>query len=156
MKIEIKWGVVFSIMMPVWLALERLLGLHDQHIGWQPYLTNLVAIPAIWIYVLLLREKRRQLGGTLTFKQALLCGLLMTVVVTLLVLPSQWLTFKFITPHYLENAIKYSVAQGQTLADAQAFFNLQNYHRIGVVGALLMGAVTSLILAAIMRTKRKD
>lgn len=153
MKTEIKWGLIFSLMMLLWLALERLTGLHDKHIGLQAYLTNLIAIPAIWIYVLMLREKRRQLGGKLSFKQAFLAGLLMTVVAAVLVPPSQWLTFNFITPHYLENALNYSVAHGQPLAEAQAFFNRSNYLRVGIIGALGMGLITTLILAFIMRTQ---
>lgn len=99
-------------------------------------------------------RKTPTIGGTITFKQAFVCGLLTTVVVALLAPPSQWLTFKFITPHFFENAINYSVAHGQKLADAQAFFNTQNYLRVGIVGALVMGAITSLILAALMRTKK--
>ena len=155
MKTEIKWGVIFTIAMLLWLALERLTGLHDKYFWLQAYLTNLVAIPAVWIYVLLIREKRRQLGGTITFKQAFIAGLLTTIVVTLLVPPSQWLTFKFITPHYFENAINYCVTtQGHTLDYAQGIFNAQSYLFMGIVGALVMGVLTSLILAAIMRTKK--
>jgi len=154
MKTEIKWGVIFTIAMLLWLALERLTGLHDKYFWLQPFLTNLVIIPAVWIYVLLIREKRRQLGGKITFKQAFISGLLTTVVVTLLVPLAQWLTFKFITPHFFENAINFCVTQQvHTLAYAQAIFNTQSYLRIGMVGALVMGIITSLILAVIMQTK---
>jgi len=153
MKTEIKWGVIFTIAMLLWLALERLAGLHDKYLWLHPYLSNLMVIPSVWIYVLLIREKRRRLSGTITFKQAFIAGLLTTIVVALLVPLSQWLQFKFITPHLFENAINYCVAQGQTLAYAQSLFNAQSYLRLGIGGALVMGVLTSLILAAIMRTK---
>ena len=154
MKTEIKWGVIFSVMTILWIALEKLTGLHDQRIQWHPYLTNLIAIPAIWIYVLAIREKRQQLGGQISFKQILVFGLLVSVVVAALSPLAQWICFTFITPNFFQNAIQAGVAQGQKLGDLQAFFNASSYRVQGVVGALMIGLLTTLILGAIMRSKK--
>ena len=154
MKTELKWGVIFSVMTVLWIALEKLTGLHDQRIHLHPYLTNLIAIPAIWIYVLAIREKRQQLGGQISFKQILAFGLLVSVVVAVLSPLAQWICFTFITPNFFQNAIQAGVAQGQKLEDLQAFFNASSYRVQGVIGALMIGALTTIILGAIMRSKK--
>jgi hypothetical protein len=57
-KIEIKWALLFSLMSLLWMLLEKLSGLHGKYIDYHMYLTNLYAIPAIWVMVLRLRIKR--------------------------------------------------------------------------------------------------
>lgn len=58
-KIEIKWALIFILTSLVWMALEKALGWHDEKIADHSTLTNIFAIPAIAIYVLLCwtREK---------------------------------------------------------------------------------------------------
>jgi membrane-associated HD superfamily phosphohydrolase len=138
----------------LWIALEKLTGLHDQHIKWHPYLTLLIAIPAVWIYVLAIREKRQELGGQMTFKQIFIFGLLIGIVVALLTPLAQWICFTYITPNYFQNAIQTGLAQGYKLEDLQANFNARSYRLQGIIGGVVMGALTSLILGAIMRTKK--
>ena len=50
-KIEIKWGVIFVIMSLGWMLLERLAGLHGEHIDKHALYTNFIAIPAIAVYI---------------------------------------------------------------------------------------------------------
>ncbi|MDY0089018.1 MAG: hypothetical protein RBR78_01495 [Flavobacteriaceae bacterium] len=59
LKIEIKWAVIFSLMMLLWMLLEKLTGLHSTHIDKHAYISNLFAIPAILIYVLALKDKKK-------------------------------------------------------------------------------------------------
>jgi len=56
-RIEIKWAIIFSIIVLLWMVLEKLSGLHSQYIDYHIYLTNLFAIPAIWLVVLALKIK---------------------------------------------------------------------------------------------------
>ncbi|MCH5600460.1 hypothetical protein [Niabella ginsengisoli] len=58
-KIEAKWALIFSVMVLVWMLLEKWSGLHDKYIDYHLYLTNLFAIPAIWIMVLALKDKKK-------------------------------------------------------------------------------------------------
>ncbi|WP_290614253.1 DUF4199 family protein [Idiomarina sp.] len=58
---ELKWGIIFSIAMLLWLTVERLAGLHHQNIEYHFFLTNIFAIIAIAIYVLALRDKKQSL-----------------------------------------------------------------------------------------------
>lgn len=148
-RIEIKWGLIFVAMGLVWMALERLAGLHDTHIEYHPYFTNLVAIPSFVVYALGLREKRIQdYGGKITYQQAFVAGLIMTAVVTVLTPLSQYLTSMVITPHYFENAIAYAVENKQmTQPDAESHFSFNNYLIQSMIFAPVMGIITSAIMA---------
>lgn len=155
-KTELKWGVIFSVMGLVWLTLEYLVGLHGRFIAWHPYLTNLVAIPSVIVMVLAILEKRRVLGGAITFKQAFLCGFGVSLVVAVLSPITQFIFHRLINPGYFENAIRYGVEQGKTtLAEAQAFFNLQSYMLQSVFAAIIIGSITSLVIAAMIKKETK-
>jgi hypothetical protein len=155
-KTEIKWGVIFSLMGLVWVTLEYLVGLHGRFIAWHPILTNLVAIPSVIIMVLAILEKRRVLGGTISFKQAFLCGLGVSLIVAALSPLTQFIFHRLINPGFFENAIRYGVEQGQTtLAEAQAFFNLQSYMVQSVIAAIIIGSVTSLVIAAMIKKEAR-
>lgn len=151
-KTELKWGVIFSVMGLVWVTMEYLVGLHGRFIAWHPILTNLIAIPSVIIMVLAILEKRRVLGGNITFKQAFLCGLGVSLVVAVLSPISQFIFHRLINPGFFENAIRYGVEQGKTtLAEAQAFFNLQSYMLQSVFAAIIIGSITSLVIAAMIK-----
>jgi Protein of unknown function (DUF4199) len=154
MKTEIKWGLIFSLAALLWVLLERLAGLHDKYIQYHPLLSMLFVIPAVVMMLMAISEKRRELGGAITFKQAFLCGLGVSVVVTLLAPLAQYLTQNFITPNYFTNAINYAVQNGhQTREQAELYFSLKSYILQASLGGLVMGAITTLILAAIMRAR---
>ena len=152
-RIEIKWALIFAVMSLVWMLLEKLVGLHDTHIDKHPIYTNLIAIPAIVIYVLALLDKRKNFyNGKMTYVQGLITGLIITAIVTVLSPLTQYITSTIITPEYFPNAIKYAVESGgMEQAPAEAFFNLKYYIILGLIGAPIMGLVTSLIVAIFTR-----
>jgi len=154
MKTEIKWGLIFTLVALLWVLLERLTGLHDKYIQLHPLLSILFAIPAVVMMVMAIRERRRELGGGVTFKQAFLCGLGVSVVIALLAPLAQYLTQNFITPNYFTNAINYSVQKGlQTREQAELYFSLKSYILQASLSGLVIGVITSLILAVTMRSK---
>ena len=156
--IEIKWAFVFLGMTLAWMVLEKLSGLHGKYIDYHLYLTNLYAIPAVWVYVLALRDKKkRYYGGQMSFKQGFLCGVIITAIVTIFSPLSQWIISYVITPEYFPNVIKRSVELGyyKTTAEAEANFNFENYAKQSTMAALVMGLVTSAIVAFFARTKNK-
>jgi hypothetical protein len=148
--IEIKWGLIFSLMSLLWMALERVAGLHDELIAYQATYTNFIAIPAIAIYVFALLEKRRVYYlGKMNYWQGFKTGLLVTLVVTILTPLNQWITLAIITPNYFENVITYAVETGKmTQQEALDYFNFQSYMIQSVLGAPIMGIITSGIVAA--------
>lgn len=157
LRVEIKWALIFSAMSLLWMLLERLVGLHDRYLEYHPIYTNFVAIPAILIYVLALLEKcRRDHQGAMTYGQGLRSGLILTGFIALLAPLVQLITSKVITPHYFANVIALSVKKGlMSQAAAEAYFNLPNYLVQSVVGAAVMGSITTAVVAWFTRGKKE-
>lgn len=155
-RTEVKWAIIFVAAMLLWMVLERLAGLHDRHIAMHATLTNLWALPAIAIYVLALLEKRRvAYNGYMTWLQGFMSGLIITIIVTLLSPLSQWITSTVITPYYFTNVIDYVVEHGQMTQEiAASRFNLERYIMMSAVGALIMGTVTSAVVAIFTRRRK--
>lgn len=156
-KIEIKWALIFFGFTLLWSLLERLFGLHDTHIDKHPIVTNFFAIPAITIYVLALRDKKKSFyNGSITYSQAFISGVIMTVIITVLNPLTQWIISNVITPDYFKNAVDFSVDSGKTtMEEAKAFFNYKSYALLGTVWVLVMGIITSAIVSLFIRTKSK-
>lgn len=148
-SIEIKWAVIFIIMTLLWMLLERLVGLHDVYIDKHPIFTNIIAIPAIAVYVLALRNKRKSYyNGKMTYMQGFISGLIITFIVTVLSPVTQIITSYVITPHYFSNVINYSVTNGLMNQEAaEAYFNIKSYIIQGLMGASIMGTITAAIVA---------
>lgn len=155
-RIEIKWAIIFSVMGLLWMVLEKLSGLHGKYIDYHLYLTNLFAIPAIWVMVLALKDKKKNFyDGRMTYRQGLVSGIILSVIIALISPLTQWITSYIITPEYFPNVIKRSVEIGyyKTTAEAEANFNYKNYAVQGAIGALVMGVVTVAIAMLFIRTK---
>lgn len=157
-KIEIKWALIFSAMVLLWMILERAVGLHDRYIDYHLYLTNLFAIPAIVVMVLALKDKKRRFyGGQMSYKQGLISGIILSAIIALLTPLTQWITSYIITPEYFPNVIERSVEIGyySTVEEARANFNYKNYAIQGTIGALIMGVVTTAIAMIFIRTRNE-
>lgn len=157
-KIEIKWAFIFMGSLLLWMVLEKLVGLHGKHIDKHQYLTMLYVIPAIWLYVLALKDKKKNyFNGQMNFKQGFISGLIISVIVTVFSPLTQWIISNVITPEYFPNVIAYSVKTGyfKTLSEAEAYFNYKNYAMQSTIWALIMGVITSVIVAFFIKTKKK-
>ncbi len=154
-SIEIKWGVIFTIFSLLWMAMERALGWHDVHIAKHAALTNLFAIPAIILVVFTLLDKRKNFfKGKMTWKQGFLTGLVMTVVIVILSPLSMWMTNTLITPFYFDNVIAHSVETRKlTLEQAEKYFSMGSYIIQSLMGASVMGVVTSAVVAFFVKKK---
>lgn len=156
-SIEIKWAILFSIVGLVWMLLEKAVGLHDKYLDYQMYLTNLFAIPAIWVMALALKDKKKNFyHGQMSYKQGFISGVILSLIIALLSPAMQWITSYVITPEYFPNVIKRSVEIGyfKTTAEAEAQFNYPNYAKQGAIGALAMGIITTAVLMIFIRTKK--
>jgi hypothetical protein len=92
----------------------------------------------------------------MTYGQGLKAGFIITGIVTLLSPLSQYITATFITPHYFDNFIQYSVSRKvMTLQEAKDYFNLKSYILQGFAGAPIMGVVTTLIVTAFTKKTLK-
>ncbi|MCH8488121.1 MAG: DUF4199 domain-containing protein [Candidatus Cyclonatronum sp.] len=149
-KTEIKWALVFVGMMLTWMVLERLTGLHSTNIDKHALFTNLIAIPAVAIYVLALLDKRKtDYGGTMSYKQGFMAGFVITAIVTLFSPLIQILISIAISPDYFANMIAYAVQEEKmTQQEAEDFFNLQNYLIQVLIGTPFMGLITTAVVAS--------
>ena len=157
-KIEIKWAVIFTVFGLLWMVLEKVSGLHSKYIDYHMYLTNLFAIPAIWMMVLALKDKKQNFyNGQITYGQGMISGTVVSLIIALLSPLSQYFTSYLISPDYFPNGIKRSVELGyyQTTAAAEANFNYTNYAVQGAVGAFLMGIITTAIVMIFLRSKNR-
>ncbi len=154
-RTEIKWGLIFTASILSWLLIERLTGLHSTHIDKHATYTNFFAIIAIAVYVFALRDKRAtDLGGKMTYKEGLISGAIISLIVGILTPLVQLLSAYVISPNYFENAIAHGVANGLTTqADAEAYFNLKNYIIQSTIFAPVVGVVTSAIVVFFLKTK---
>lgn len=157
-KQEIKWAIIFVIMSLFWMVLERVAGLHHTHIDKHLYLTNFFAIPAVWIYVLaIIDKKNNHYNGQMTYIQGFISGFFITIFVAILSPLNQWVISTLITPDYFSNAIAYALDSGyhDSRKEAEAYFNLRNYMFQSFVGSLIMGIMTSLIVPLFIRSRSK-
>lgn len=157
-SIELKWAFIFLIMMTLWMVMEKLTGLHDRHIDKHSTITYLVAIPSILIYVLALLDKRRNFyAGYMTYQQGFVTGLLMTVIITVFTPLLQYVTTRYISPDYFANITRYSVEQKLlTPGEAASMFNETNYMVQATIGTLIMGLITTAIVAIFTRRSSKE
>lgn len=148
-QIELKWAIIFMLSALLWMVLEKSMGWHDVLIEKHMTFTNFFSIIAISVYAFALVDKRKNYYyGKITWKQAFISG----VIVTLFIIPlnpiAQYITHSFITPDYFSNIISHSVStEIMTLTDAENQFSIQNYMLQGLIGGTLMGFATSAIVA---------
>ncbi|TPV31422.1 DUF4199 domain-containing protein [Paucihalobacter ruber] len=157
LRTEIKWAIIFTLVGLLWMVLEKMAGLHDQYIDYHLYLTNLFAIPAIIMMVMALKEKKRDVyGGSMSYKQGLISGIILSLFIAILSPLAQYITTYYITPDYFPNVIKRSVEIGYypDIEAAKANFNYQNYAIQGAVSAFIMGVITTAIAMIFIRTKK--
>lgn len=154
-SLEICWALIFILAMFAWMLFERLVGLHSVHINVHPLYTNFFAIIAILIYVFALRQKRdRFYGGQISWRQGFNSGLMITLIISLLTPLTQWVVHTLISPHFFVNAATHAVETGVMDAnEAGAYFNLTAYIIQAFFGALIMGIVTSAIVAFFVQSK---
>lgn len=157
-SIEIKWSLIFVAMMLLWMLMEKLTGLHSSNIEYHMIVTNFVAIPAILIYVLAIRDKRKNYyGGYMNYIQGFVSGLIITCIVTIITPLTQIITSEVITPEYFPNMIDYSVELGKlTKEEAEEYFNLNNYIIQSTIGAFIMGTITAAVVAIFTRKKQPE
>jgi len=153
--IEIKWGVIFSVVSLLWMYLEKSLGWHDELISKHAIYTNLFGIIAIVIYVLALLDKRKNFfEGKMNWSQGFISGIVISIVVAMLSPLAQYITHTFITPEYFPNIIDHTVENNiMSRVAAEDYFNLISYTLQSFFFALVVGVVTSALVALFVRKK---
>jgi hypothetical protein len=154
-KIELIWGILFILIGLLWMIFEKAMGWHDVHIDKHATYSLFIAPIAIAVYVFALLDKKKSFyGGRMTYLQGFVTGLIITAIVVLFSPLSQYITSTYITPDFFKNVIAYSVSAGQMDQQAaEAYFNLKNYMMQSVIGAAVMGLITSAVVALFVKSK---
>ncbi len=153
-KIEFRFAVLTALVMLLWLVIEYAVGLQDTYVFFHPYVSIVMAtlIP-LGTYRLALIDKLEQKFGKLTFTQAFMSCLLITVFTCILTIPVQLAFLKFINPDFIETMILYTSKNSRHGAEQAAmFFNFKSYIGESVLFTLFIGVIVSIILAFRMRT----
>jgi len=147
----IRHGLFFALAIFLWAVAETVLGLHDRYIRYHEYLSYFFAVPAVGIlYRGICSEEEAPIHG-MRFRRALLKGLGITAVVTLLC-PLVWSLFcTLVNPAFLENMAQYAI-EAKTIAPAVAEkrYALPNFLLISSLSTGFIGTVISLVIAVIM------
>jgi hypothetical protein len=153
---EIKWAFIFTAVLLMWVSMERLVGLHDQYIHLHYIFTNFFMLAAVAVFSFAFRAKKKELGGEMTYKQAFISGVIISLFVMLITPFSQYIVSTIITPHYFENIIKHSVDKKLLTPEKAAdSFSLKNYMIQATIFAPIAGIVTSAVVALFFMTKKK-
>jgi hypothetical protein len=162
MPIELRFAILTSLLMLLWLALEFMVGLHDKYIPLHPIITMFAFIIPVVTTRVAIKEKREMLGGQITFKKALATGLIITALTALFAVPVQLIFHNVINPDFFDNMIEFAVLRAKenhqntdtALMNAKMYFNLKSYLIQSVAGTLIVGTIISVVAAFLMRTKK--
>lgn len=154
-SIEIKWGILFSIVSVVWMILEFTFGLHDKYISKHAIYSNLFAFIAIGIFYLALKNKKQQFyNGKMTWQQGFVSGILITVMIALLSPLTQYICYTYISPNFFKNYINFVIEnKSMNTESAELYFNLKNFILSGISMSLSMGVITSAVVSLFLKTK---
>lgn len=156
-KTELKWGLIFTVILILWMVFEKLMGWHGENIESHAVMTNVFAIVAIVIYVVAFLDKRKNdYNGVMTWTQGFMTGFYITIVVAVLSPVAQYIIHTLVSPDFFDNMIDYSIQTGKmSRSEATGYFNLKSYMIQGVLGAFMMGVLTSAIVAVFTMKKSK-
>ena len=160
-RIEIRYAVLITLLMLLWLCLEFMVGLHEEPlIKFHPYVTMFALIIPIVSVRLALRDKLEMLNGKMSFKQAFITGFLIAFFAAVLAVPGQVIFHKMVNPDFFDNMIDYAANRAGTLQmdmtkarqDAEMYFNLTSYIVQAGLGTLVFGTLIATIMAWRMKT----
>jgi membrane protease YdiL (CAAX protease family) len=152
-KIEVRWGAIYFLCSVLWIYFEKSMGWHGPEIDKHAAYSIIFAIPAIFIYWLALRNKRKKsFQGEMTWKLGFLSGMRMTFVIILLSPIAQILFHRYFSPDYFSNMIEFAVnIENRDRERMEHFFTLSNFIFQAMKDALIWGAVMSAMIPAVMK-----
>lgn len=160
-RIEIRYAVLITLLMLLWLATEFMVGLHEEPlIKYHPYVTMFALVIPIVCARLAIRDKLEMLNGKISFREAFITGFIIAFFAAVLSIPSQVIFHKLINPDFFDNMIGYAAKRADTLhmdvnkarQDAEVYFNLTSYIIQSGLGTLVFGTFVAAVMAWRMKT----
>jgi len=155
-KFEALWGVLFIIVLLLWMYFEKAMGWHDVNIDKQAVYTNIFAFVAVLVYFIALYHIRKaKYGGTAGFRELFISGIVITLVAAVLSPLAQYLVLAVISPEFLNNSIIYAVKSGNsTPEEAKKYFNLNSFILMAAPFALVTGVITAAFVAFFLKNSK--
>lgn len=160
-RIELRWGIIFSLLTMILGFVEKMfLGWHDQYIEQQlGYHFIVLLILFFIVFYFGIREKRETYyKGKMTWKQGVVSGGMIAVIVAILSPLSVFFIYHYISPEYFTNMIEYQTGKEKfpmKQSQAEDFFSMGSYIILEVSTALSFGIGASSISALLLRRKDK-
>lgn len=150
-----RWAGLNALLFLGWMLMERLAGFHSTRLEQQPLVGALILLPTLMLYVLAIREVKRNCPAhQWNWKQGFFAGCLLTVFIVLLSPLNYVITESLISPRYFVNLVEYTVSHGvMTREQALQQFNVGYYSRTSIVAGSLFGLMFSAVIVLFM-TKR--
>lgn len=159
-RIELRWGIIFSLLTMILGFVEKMfLGWHDQHIDQQLGNHFLLLLTLFFIvFYLGIREKRNTYyKGKLTWKQGIVSGGAMAVIIAILSPLSVFFIYHYISPDYFNNMIDYQIHKENFPMPEQGardFFSMSSYIILEISTDLSFGIGAAAILSLFLRTSK--
>lgn len=152
----IRYGLLFALAIFLWAVAETLLGLHDRYIRYHEYLSYFFAVPSVGIMYWGIRAGEKGKRGSTSFRSALVKGLAITGVVTLLC-PVVWYVFcTAVNSAFLDNMARHAIeTKGMATALALQWYALPTFLFMSAFSTAVIGSVISLVIAIIMAGRRR-
>ena len=165
-KTELTWGVIIGIVTILWMTFEYILG---TTLG-RPDLGTYTGFFSVIIPILGLsfglRQKRKELGGKLTFGEGVKAGLIISVISAVIASLFVFIFLSFfpqVTDSFLEYARQLIIESGgteetasATIEQLRAQFQPLPQAIYMFFGTVITGTIISLIVSAFIKTKRKE
>lgn len=151
-KIELKWAFIYAGIVILMAVIGKILGFDNAKIEYSFVFNTLILVPSFAIYLLEAFAKRKSQQGIITYRQVFRSGVVLSVFIMCLGIFTTVISAKVISPDYFSNAITF-FTNNKSMTEEQAIqqFNLQAFIFNGIIGAILMGIIFSLIAGSIVK-----
>ncbi|HLS31505.1 MAG TPA: DUF4199 domain-containing protein [Flavobacteriaceae bacterium] len=161
LRIELRWAILFSLITAIWMFIEHsFLGWHDKYIGsqFQNHFIVLIILFFVMYYYALKEKRKYDYNGKITWKQAFVSGMLISIFIAILSPLIEYFNYNYISPHYFDNMIAYQTQKESypmSQEDAEQIFNMKSFIFQGVFTSFSFGIFISAIVALLIRTDKK-
>ena len=151
---EFRYAFFISALCFIWLMLEYVAGFHDKYVQYHTFISVLsIVIPLVFYFLAIIKKRDDELDGIISFRQAVLSGLTITIIWIVLTVPTQLVFHYMINPRFfdvmIEEYVYHAVDKGMSeeLANesAAALFNIKAYLIQRLITVLIVGVSLSII-----------
>lgn len=153
--IEIKYALIFTLVMLAWSIGEKEMGFHDEKIAHYLMASWASGPVAFLIYFLSIREKKKEyFGNQMTFAQGFVSGLYLSFFIAMLSPVAQFVLTRYISPEFLDNLVAYTTSKGRmSQEEARSYFSLNSQIMQAVSSAMSLGLLSGAVIAFFLKTK---